>query len=205
LIPCVCTSNARCVWLLPCNLQNVSETVVVESAHGVQVGRECITTSGFQLLDEVFYIGGDDLFRCLPLLRLFGVWVDWLSRQVVAIADRFMGAFSLVFAFALTCRRGMYLHAERLLAKAGVARRNGEGYLPPERSEWRSAAKVCTSEARKTAGNPLRRAIGAEPLSEACLPYCVRNARQISGSALRAGTGPPPKENGRRRAAGVEG
>jgi hypothetical protein len=27
----------------------------------------------------------------------------------------------------------------------------------------RSAAEVCTSAARKTAGNPLRRAIGAEP------------------------------------------
>ena|ERR1700722_978719 len=54
----------------------------------------------------------------------------------------------------------------------------------------RSAAEVCTSEARKTAGNPLRRAIGAEPLSEACLPYCVPKARQIAGSALWAGTGP---------------
>jgi hypothetical protein len=55
-------------------------------------------------------------------------------------------------------------------------------YLPPSESseakrKGRSEAEVCTSAARKTAGNPLRRAIGAEPLSEACLPYCVRNAR----------------------------
>ena len=36
----------------------------------------------------------------------------------------------------------------------------------------------------------LESAIGAEPLSEARVPYCVRNARLTSGSALRAGTGP---------------
>src|SRR5258708_11825859 len=56
--------------------------------------------------------------------------------------------------------------------------------------EWkgRSAAEVCTSAARKTAGNPLRRAIGAEPLSEACLPYLCASAHLISGWALRAGT-----------------
>jgi hypothetical protein len=34
---------------------------------------EGLTMSGLQLLDEVFYIGGNDLFRCLPLLRLFEV------------------------------------------------------------------------------------------------------------------------------------
>jgi len=39
----------------------------------------------------------------------------------------------LAVAFAFHAMRGMYLHAERLLAKAG---RQGarEGYLPPERS-----------------------------------------------------------------------
>jgi len=31
----------------------------------------------------------------------------------------------------------------------------------------------------------LESAIGAEPLSEACLPSRVRNARQLSGTALR--------------------
>jgi hypothetical protein len=36
----------------------------------------------------------------------------------------------------------------------------------------------------------LERAIGAEPLSEVWLPYRVRNARRLSGPALRAGTGP---------------
>jgi hypothetical protein len=64
---------------------------------------------------------------------------------------------------------------------------NSDGISPPKQSGERSAAEVCTSAARKTAGNPLRRAIGAEPLSEACLPY-PRAAQELSGRALRAGT-----------------
>src|ERR1700733_7002778 len=35
------------------------------------------------------------------------------------------------FAFAFHAVRGMYLHAERLLAKAGVARRRGRGIAHP--------------------------------------------------------------------------
>jgi hypothetical protein len=43
----------------------------------------------------------------------------------------FMGVSSLAVAVAFHAMRGMYLHAERLLAKAG---RQGarEGYRPPE-------------------------------------------------------------------------
>ncbi|HTF62387.1 MAG TPA: hypothetical protein VK638_06700 [Edaphobacter sp.] len=56
----------------------------------------------------------------------------------------------------------MYLHAERLLAKAGrQGARGGEspilGAEAKLERKGRSAAEVCTSEARKTAGNPLRR------------------------------------------------
>jgi hypothetical protein len=43
----------------------------------------------------------------------------------------FMGASSLALAVAFHAMRGMYLHAERHLAKAGVASVKGSGYLPP--------------------------------------------------------------------------
>ena len=89
--------NAGCVGPLPCNLQNVSEAVVVKAAHRVEVGGECIGVSGLQLLDEALDVGGDDFFGGLPWLRLFGVFADggdggWWW---------FMGASSLGLAFAL--------------------------------------------------------------------------------------------------------
>jgi hypothetical protein len=83
----------------------------------------------------------------------------------------FMGASSLALAVAFHAMRGMYLHAERLLAKAGVARRNGEGYLPPLEREpqaerkGRSEAEVCTSAARKTGDTPCAARSGRRPLA----------------------------------------
>ena len=55
-----------------------------------------------------------------------GVTVD-----AVVMAAVFMGVSSLAVAVAFHAMRGMYLHAERLLAKAG---RQGarEGFRPPE-------------------------------------------------------------------------
>ena len=96
-----------------------------------------------------------------------GFGVDGLT--VVALV--FMGASSLALAVAFHAMRGMYLHAERLLAKAGVARRNGEGYLPPLKREpkaerkGRSAAEVCTSEARKIGETPCAARSGQSPLA----------------------------------------
>jgi hypothetical protein len=45
----------------------------------------------------------------------------------------------------------------------------------------RSGAEVCTSDARKTAGNPLRRAIGAEPLARLVFLIGVRQHAWIFG------------------------
>ena len=44
LVPRIQASNAGCVRPLPCDLQNVSEAVIVESAHRVEVGGECIAS-----------------------------------------------------------------------------------------------------------------------------------------------------------------
>jgi hypothetical protein len=82
-----------------------------------------------------------------------GFWVNGTTVFAVVIAMVFMGVSSLAVAVAFHAMRGMYLHAERLLAKAG---RQGarEGYLPSGAKRRTSEAKVCTSAARKTAGNP---------------------------------------------------
>jgi len=74
LVPCVQSSNAGCVRSLPCDLQNVSEAVVVKAAHRVEVGGEGVGVSGLKLLYEALDVGGDDLFCGLPLLRLLRVF-----------------------------------------------------------------------------------------------------------------------------------
>jgi hypothetical protein len=82
--------------------------------------------------------------------------------------------------------RGMYLHAERLLAKAG---RQGarEGYLPSGAKRRTSEAKVCTSEARKT-GETLAPRQGSA-LSEAWFPHSCALAHRIYQGRVAAGTG----------------
>jgi hypothetical protein len=57
-------------------------------------------------------------------------------------------------AVAFHAMRGMYLHAERLLAKAGGSKVQGRGLPtlavePRAKRKGQSAAEVCTSEARK--------------------------------------------------------
>jgi hypothetical protein len=87
-----------------------------------------------------------------------------------------------------------YVHAERHLAKAGVARRKGRGISHPwsrgeagtERTKRR---KVRTSAVRRL-GKPPCAARSGQSLSEARLPFGVRQHAWISGSALPAGTGP---------------
>ena len=75
-----------------------------------------------------------------------------------------------------------HVHAERHLAKAGVARRKGRGISHPWSGGEAGAERTKRSEGlhKRSAedwGNPLRRAIGAAPLSEAWLPYWRASAR----------------------------
>jgi len=55
--------------------------------------------------------------------------VDGVTLVVVALV--FMGASSLALAVAFHAMRGMYLHAERLLAKAGGSNCKGRGISHP--------------------------------------------------------------------------
>ncbi len=48
LVPRIQTCNAGRIRLLPCNLQDVPEAVVVESPHSGEVGGKAFAVSGFQ-------------------------------------------------------------------------------------------------------------------------------------------------------------
>jgi hypothetical protein len=102
---------------------------------------------------------------CLVLGFLLSMVVTGLL-----VAALFMGVSSSAFAVVFHAMRGMYLHAERLLAKAGVARCKGRG-LPtlgeeakPKR-KGRSEAEVCTSAARKIGEAPCGARSGQSPLA----------------------------------------
>ena len=78
--------------------------------------------------------------------------------------------FSFAVAFAFHAVRGMYLHAERLLAKAGVASARRKGSLTLGAGGQGEGLDKRSAEAW---GDSLR-ARGAEPLSWPCLAYeCV--------------------------------
>ena len=68
------------------------------------------------------------------------------------------GVSPLRVAFAFHAVRGMYLHAERHLAKAGGSKCKERGITHPwSAAERASAAEGCTSEARKPGETPCAR------------------------------------------------
>jgi hypothetical protein len=101
----------------------------------------------------------------------------------------FMGVSSLALAVAFQAMRGMYLHAERLLAKVGGSNCKPRG-IPTlatgAQRKWkgRSAAEVCTSEARKI-GEWLAGARGDLPLAAFAVTFV------LAGGALRGGMTSP--------------
>ncbi|OJV39985.1 MAG: hypothetical protein BGO25_09315 [Acidobacteriales bacterium 59-55] len=94
-----------------------------------------------------------------------------------------MGVSSSAFAVAFHAMRGMYLHAERLLAKAGRQGAMGWGISHP----WRGS-EAGTERAKRSGGlhkrsaedwgNPLRRA-RAEPSAKVWFPYSCATAHMI--------------------------
>src|SRR5258708_17723084 len=106
----------------------------------------------------------------------------------------FMGASSLALAVAFHAMRGMYLHAERLLAKAGVATARGGGSptLETKRSEsGKGVAKRRAAQAQRgSLGTPLAGARGGAPLSGFCCCFCCLR-RGVAGRVDR-----PAEEGG---------
>jgi hypothetical protein len=113
------------------------------------------------------------VFGCgLSLLR---VWV---------LATLLMVFCSFAFAFAFHAVRGMYLHAERLLAKAG--RQSARGGVSPIRSEAEDERSegLHKRERGRLLGNPLRCA-RAEPSAKVWFPYSCASAHMTFRVALR--------------------
>ena len=67
LVPRIQPCDASRVWALPCDFEDVPEAVVVETAHGGEVGGEAFAVPCLKLLDKQLHVGGDDFFRGLGL------------------------------------------------------------------------------------------------------------------------------------------
>ena len=85
--------------------------------------------------------------------------------RLVVVGYAAHGVVSFAVAFAFHAMRGMYLHAERLLAKAGGSKCKERGITHPcSAMQWsgkgRSAAEGCTSRRRGSLGRLLARARG---------------------------------------------
>jgi hypothetical protein len=100
LVPRIKAGHASGVWLLPRDLQNVAEAVVVKTAHRREVSGECFGVSCLQLLDEAFDVGSDDFLGGLPL-GFFAA--DGSGAGGCVVHD----LCSLCFGFCTSCRRGM--------------------------------------------------------------------------------------------------
>src|ERR1035437_9858284 len=73
LVPRIQASNAGCVRLLPCYLQDVAKRVIVKSTHPCEIGGKSFAVYLLQLLNQALPVGRDYFFRGLLLLRLVGV------------------------------------------------------------------------------------------------------------------------------------
>jgi hypothetical protein len=159
----------------------------MESAHSGEICGESFAVSGFKLLDEELDVGGDNVFRGL---RLGGRG----KGGDVGFCCAVHGGFALLGSgFWLFRVESRHPYAERLLAKAGVASCKGRGVptlgeqAKPER-KGRSAAEVCTSEARKIGEAPCGARSGRSPLARLVFRALHAAACLINWRALREGT-----------------
>src|SRR6266851_5513853 len=78
---------------------------------------------------RLFTLAATISFAVCRCCGCFGFWIGGVTVGVVATL--FMGVSSLALAVAFHAMRGMYLHAERLLAKAGGSNCKGRGISHP--------------------------------------------------------------------------
>ena len=164
---------------LPRNLQHVPKAVLVKAAHGGEVVGEGFGVSGLQLLNQELDVGGDDF--------LFGVGLLADGGDVVCVGCGVHGVISLALLLHVRVET-RHVHAERHLAKAGVA--NGKvferSFLGGPRVAWGS---------QNPKGEWPCRARGAEPTRKVWFPYSCASAHRISrvgvagGKSRRGGSG----------------
>src|SRR6185437_5796398 len=163
LVPCVQASDARRVRPLPCDFEDIAEAVIVKAAHGVEVRRESIAVTCLQLRDQFLDVGGDDLFRGLPLLRLFGIWGGG--------GDGVHGCFLLGLGRCFSCHAWHVPTCRTPPGEGGGSKAQWGGVSPTlaaqakPKQKGRSEAEVCTSEARKIGETPCAARSGQSPLA----------------------------------------
>src|SRR5580698_3290821 len=137
----------------------------MEAAHRVEIGGERIAVPCLKLLDEALHVGGDDLFRGLPWLRLFGVFADGGD----AAGGGLHGCFLLGLGRCFSCHAWHVPTCRTPPGEGGGSKAQGEGDRPPLEREpqaerkGRSAAEVCTSAARKIGETLAPRDRGSAP------------------------------------------
>ena len=150
--------NAGCGGHLPRNLQHVPKAVVVKAAHRGEVVGEGVGVSGLQLLNQELDVGGDEFLFGVGLLAVDGGGVLWCS-------------WCLLLGFGCCTFRVETRHATCRTppGEGGGSKAQGEGISPPLEREpeagrkGRSAAEVCTSEARKIGETPCAARSGQSP------------------------------------------
>jgi hypothetical protein len=183
---------------LPCNLQHDSEAVGVEAAHGREVVGEGAGVSGLHLLNQELDVGGNEF--------LFGV--GRLAAKGGRVGEGGCAAHGVLLGFGFgvgTSALSADVHAERLLAKAGVARRRGRG-LPilGAKRKGRSAAEVCTSRRRGRLGKPLAPRDRGRALARFSFLIRARQRTEIKWVGV-AGRNRPAEVGGGRRPASGDG
>jgi hypothetical protein len=107
-----------------------------------------------------------------------------MAVGLIVVAALLMMCFSFAVAVVFHAMRGMYLHAERLLAKAGRQGAMGRGISHPEQSGGRAQRRSAQAQRGRLLGNPLRRA-RAEPSARFGFLIRAHQAHRIFRVALR--------------------
>jgi hypothetical protein len=84
---------------------------------------------------------------------VLGFLLSMVATLLLGVAALFMVSLSFALAFAFHAVRGMYLHAERLLAKAGRQSARGAGIAHPQRERRARFYRVILRS--KIMGKPL--------------------------------------------------
>src|SRR5258708_4573257 len=154
----------------------------MKAAHRVEIGRERVAVSRLKLFNQALDVGCDDLLCGLLLLRLFGV----LSGSGDGGGGDYVvhGCFLLGLGCCFSCHAWHVPTCRTPPGEGGAARRNEEGYRPPEGEAQRS------DFSQKNYGETSCAAPGQRPQRGLVSLFACVSTPYFQGAALRAGHEP---------------